>query len=86
MNNSSSDSEVLARATATRSAQAFLRFARFPITRVDPSPPGYRVTFMDFRFYRPATATALGSEVLLDQSLSVVEENLSFVQRITSGE
>jgi hypothetical protein len=41
---------------------------------------------MDFRFYRPSTATALGSEVLLDQSLSVTQENLSFVHRITTGE
>jgi len=72
--------EVVTNAATARSAAALLRFARFPVTRVERLPSAYRVTFLDFRFYREGTA--LASEVTLDQSMYVVRDNLSFVQRI----
>jgi hypothetical protein len=72
--------EVVAHAANAPSAAALLRFARFPITRVEQLSSEYRVTFFDFRFYRQGTA--LASEVTLDQSMHVVKDSLSFVQRI----
>ena len=75
-------SEIVAQAATARSAASLLRFARFPVTRVVQIPSGYRVTFLDFRFYSETTNTALASEVILDQSLHVVKEGLSFVQPI----
>ena len=72
--------EVVTYAANARSAAALLRFARFPVTRVEQLSSEYRVTFFDFRFYRQGTA--LASEVTLDQSMHVVKDDLSFVQRI----
>ena len=72
--------EVVAHAANAPSAAALLRFARFPITRVERLSSEYRVTFFDFRFYRQGTT--LASEVTLDQSMHVVKDSLSFVQRI----
>ena len=72
--------EVVAHAANAPSAAALLRFARFPITRVEQLSSEYRVTFFDFRFYRQGTA--LASEVTLDQSMHVVKDSLSFVQKI----
>jgi inner membrane protein len=72
--------DVVAHAANAPSAAALLRFARFPITRVEQLSSEYRVTFFDFRFYRQGTA--LASEVTLNQSMHVVKDDLSFVQRI----
>jgi inner membrane protein len=69
-------------ASTAPSAAALLRFARFPVLQVDGSASGYRVRFFDFRFYREATGTALGSEVKLDSSLHVLEDNLSFSLKV----
>jgi inner membrane protein len=74
-------SDAVRQAATTPSAAAFLRFARFPVTRVETSRSGYRVTFIDLRFYR-AGGTALGSQVILDSSLRVLKENVSFVQSV----
>jgi len=75
-------SAIVSRAANARSAAALLHFARFPVTRLEPMPSGYRVTFLDFRFYSEVTNTALASEVILDQSLHVVKESLSFAKTI----
>jgi hypothetical protein len=75
-------SNVIEQAAATESVSALLCFARFPLSRVEQTSSGYRVTFMDFRFYREGMNTALGAEVILDQSLRVVKESLSFVNRV----
>jgi inner membrane protein len=80
--NSAPSSELVTRAATARSASALLRFARFPVTRVERLPSGYRVTFLDSRFYRESTNTALASEVILDESMSVIQDSLSFVHRI----
>jgi len=75
-------SKIISEAASAQSAASLLRFARFPVARVDRLPSGYVVTLLDFRFYREGTNTALASEVTLDQSLHVTHEQLSFVQRI----
>jgi len=78
----SSYSEIVTRAAATRDATSLLRFARFPVTRVERLRSGYRVTFLDFRFYTDWTRRSLACEVMLDESLHVVKESLSFAQYI----
>ena len=75
-------SDLLARATAAPSTAALLRFARFPVARVRRLASGYRVTWFDFRFYRESTDTALAAEVTLDESLQVVEEDISFALKL----
>ena len=75
-------SDVVSAAAKTQSAASLLRFARFPVTRVEKLPTGYRVIFLDFRFYSERTDRALASEVVFDHSLHVVKENLSFGQYI----
>jgi inner membrane protein len=82
--NSAPASEIVTRASSAKSAVALLRFARFPVTRVERLNSGYRVTFIDFRFYSEATNTALGSEVILDDSMNVTKENLSFAHAVFS--
>jgi inner membrane protein len=77
-----SSSPAVRQAETAASAQVLLRFARFPVSRVEEMSSGYRVTILDFRFYREDTDTALASEVILDRSLTVVKDDLSFVQRI----
>jgi inner membrane protein len=74
--------EVVIEAATARSAAALLRFARFPVARVERLGSEYRITFLDFRFYRDTTKTALASKVTLDQSMRVTHEQLSFVERI----
>ena len=62
-----------------------LRFSRFPVTRMEGirfGAVGYRVLLYDFRFYDEVDHTALGSEVILDQSLHVVKESTSFAQTV----
>jgi inner membrane protein len=71
-------SEIIGHAATARSAETFIRFARFPIIRVDGIESGYRVTFIDFRFYNETTGTAFAAEVLLDQSLRVIKDSLGF--------
>src|SRR5262249_8100943 len=81
----SNASELITEAASAQAAATLLRFARFPVARVEGLPSGYLVTFLDFRFYREATNTALASEVTLDQSLRVTHEQLSFIQQINGG-
>lgn len=66
------------KAESTPSAAALLFFARFPVVRLEGTQSGYRVTFADFRFYRESTQSALAAQVLLDRSLNVVDDSLSF--------
>jgi inner membrane protein len=70
-------SQIIARAMQTRSASVLLRFARFPVIHVDSLPTGYRVLFIDFRFYRETTGRSFAAEVRLDRSLKVLTESLS---------
>ena len=71
-------SAIVAQAAMAPAASSFLGFARFPIARVDGADRGYRVTFTDFRFYDEVDSTAFAAEVLLDRSLHVVKDSLSF--------
>jgi inner membrane protein len=75
-------SDVVKHAAQAETAAALLRFARFPAVRVEDIESGYRVVFLDFRFYNEARKTSLGAEVLLDPSFQVKKETLSFVQSV----
>ncbi|HYR86217.1 MAG TPA: metal-dependent hydrolase [Terriglobia bacterium] len=78
----SSPSEIIGHAASARSAAVFMGFARFPVTRVEETESGYRVMFIDFRFYNERTRTAFAAEVLLDQALDVVKDSLSFTKTV----
>ena len=71
-------SEVIGHALTAPSAVSFIGFARFPVTRIEGTEFGYRVTFIDFRFYNEVTGRSFAAEVLLDQSLRVVKDSLAF--------
>jgi inner membrane protein len=73
-------SDIVQRAAQTRSAEAFYGFTRFPVTAVKPLESGYSVIFFDVRYFRDPEA--FGARILLDGSLQVVEESLSFSQRL----
>ena len=74
--------EIVKRAAQANSADVLLRFARFPAVRVEGMQSGYRVTFFDFRFYNETGKTALGAEIIMDQSMHVTGESLSFAQTL----
>lgn len=74
-------SDVIVRASNTPSAAALLRFARFPATRAVQLPSGYRVTFFDFAFFRGDRT--LAAVVTLNESMQVIDENLSFTEDVT---
>ena len=73
-------SQVTQAAESTYTAAVFRGFARFPVTRVERIPSGYRVLLIDFRFFRPPAQTALSAEILLDKNLAVTAESMSFVR------
>jgi inner membrane protein len=75
-------SDIEKRAAATNSGEALLRFARFPAVRTEKTDSGYRVMFIDFRFYNEIRKTGLTAEILLDRSLHVTKENLSFIRSL----
>jgi inner membrane protein len=77
-----SSTEVVAQARKAESAGVLLRFARFPAVQVENLDLGYRVTFLDFSFYSATFHRALGCEVILDRSLRIVRESLSFDQSV----
>jgi membrane-bound metal-dependent hydrolase YbcI (DUF457 family) len=74
-------SDVIMLASKTQTAAALLRFARFPATRVVQLPSGYRVTFFDFAFFRGDRT--LAAVVTLNESMQVIDENLSFTEAVT---
>jgi hypothetical protein len=76
------NSDIVSKAATARSAMALLGFARFPVTRIEGMQFGYRVTFIDFRFYNEMNQTSFAAQVELDQSLNMVRENLGFNRRI----
>jgi len=73
-------SPIIAKAAATRSGSAFFGFARFPVVRVRQIEAGYRVTFLDMRFFR-GSSSGFSANVVLDPSLRVVVESLGFVNQ-----
>jgi hypothetical protein len=74
-------SDVIMLASKTQTAAALLRFARFPATRAVQLPSGYRVTFFDFAFFRGDRT--LAAVVTLNESMQVIDENLSFTEDVT---
>ena len=81
----SAANDIVKRAAESESAAALLRFARFPAIRVEELEFGYRVLFMDFRFYNQTEKRALAAEILLDRSGNVTQEDLSFAERINEA-
>jgi inner membrane protein len=75
-------SEMEERAANTASVRAFNGFARFPVSRVRKTAAGYRVTFLDFRYYDETTASAFAAQVDLDDSLNIMQDSLGFRQSI----
>jgi hypothetical protein len=75
-------SDVAYRAAEAKSAAALLRFARFPAVRVETTESGYRVLFMDFRFYNERTKTAAAAEVDLDRSFRITKQSVSFIEPV----
>jgi hypothetical protein len=65
----------------TRAGAVFRGFARFPGIQVEETTEGYRVTFIDFRFYNERAGSGFGGEVLLDRKLRPMAESLSFRQK-----
>jgi membrane-bound metal-dependent hydrolase YbcI (DUF457 family) len=89
-------SDIVMRAAQTRSARVFHDFARFPLTIVRPTggalyerpgrsqtapaESGFSVLFLDVRYLRGPEA--FGARILLDESFQVIDESLSFSQRL----
>jgi inner membrane protein len=74
--------EIEERAANTTSVRAFNGFARFPVSRVRKTAAGYRVTFIDFRYYDETTGSGFAAQVDLDDSLNVMKDSLGFRQSI----
>lgn len=72
-------SPVLAAARATRTAQIFLNFARFPWATVDETEEGYEVRLRDLRFASHRTGqAAFIVRIDLDRNLRVRRQTFSF--------
>src|SRR5262245_4216587 len=78
----SPETPAVAVASQTHTAASLLRFARFPVARVRSTPTGYHVAFIDFRFYRESSNTALAALVELNLSLRLVGEKIGFNQQL----
>jgi inner membrane protein len=76
------NSQIIDAAAATRTARAVLGFARFPVTRVHKTENGYRVTFLDFRFYDEVSRRSFAADVDLDDAMHVTNETLAFNESI----
>jgi inner membrane protein len=75
-------SQLIAKAATARSAAALLEFARFPVTKVHGMQSGYRVTFLDFRFYNEENQTSFAAIVEMDRSLNITQDTLGFNEPI----
>ncbi len=77
------ESAITRAAMSTYTGSVFRSFARFPVTRVSNTGSGYRVLLIDLTFFRPPGQTALSAEILLDATLHVASESISFVRPIS---
>jgi hypothetical protein len=70
-------------AEGTRTADIFLKFARFPWASVESSEEGFDVTLRDLRFISLSTRRqGFVAEVALDRDLRVLAQSFSFTGRI----
>jgi inner membrane protein len=76
------NTELIDKAAATRAARALLGFSRFPLTRVHGTQTGYRVLFVDFRFYDEVSRRSFAALVEMDHSMNVISDRLAFNERI----
>ena len=73
---------VMERARTAYAARVFLDFARFPVAKVESLPQGYRVTWVDFRTYDPATRTGFAAWVTLSPDLRILSDDFSYRRRV----
>jgi membrane-bound metal-dependent hydrolase YbcI (DUF457 family) len=71
-------SQIVDHAAMTRTGTVFRGFARFPGVRQEEIAEGYRVTFIDYRFYNEQSGRGFGGEVILDRKLHPMAQSLSF--------
>ena len=76
------NTQIVDRAAATPTARAVLGFARFPITRLQATQSGYRVTFLDFRFYDEVSHRSFAADVEMDHSMIITKETVAFNETI----
>jgi hypothetical protein len=77
------ESPAVLAARNTPAAAALLAFARFPIVQLQTTTFGYRVEFLDFRFYRESSGMSLATVVDLNSALQVLRETTGFNERIS---
>lgn len=68
------------RAAQSTTASTLLGFARFPFTVERPLEDGYRVYFVDFRFFNGGSG--LASTVDLDSNLNILNEDWGFTTQV----
>jgi inner membrane protein len=78
-------SPVVSHASATKAGAVFRGFARFPGVHTDETADGYRVLFIDFRFYNDQAGRGFAAEIELDRSLHPTAESLSFNRTAVPG-
>lgn len=72
-------SPPLRAARQSRTAQIFLKFARFPYSYVEPIEQGYEVVLRDLRFeYNITGRKGFVARIVLDHKLTVLEEQFRF--------
>ena len=74
------DSAATGKAAQAATAAVLLGFARFPFMLEEKLEDGYRVYFVDFRFFNQARG--LASAVILDGNLNIVSDDWSFNRRV----
>ena len=74
------DSVATVKAAQADTAAALLDFARFPFMREEKMEDGYRVYFVDFRFFNQGNG--LASAVVLDGNLNILSDDWDFNRQV----
>ncbi len=77
------DSVATRKAAQAATAAVLLDFARFPFMLEQKLEDGYRVYFVDFRFFNQVNG--LASAVVLDGDLNIVSDDWSFNRQVEVG-
>jgi inner membrane protein len=72
------ESAALDAARGSAVGAEFLRFARFPLARVEPTDAGYRITLRDLRFDGAHAERNVMAEIDVDASGAVTQQTFSF--------
>lgn len=73
---------AIERSRQAYAVKVFLDFARFPIAKIVPSPQGYTVIWMDFRFYDPQTHVGFTALVELSPTLEILSDRFKYTNRV----